>query len=151
MRLRTPPHPLACQYGNQLFFFVPGNPGNPFVALWQAALLEAVILAVAALMVLHLARRQDRTRLRVVGYGYFAASGWTGALALITFTSTTPLACGGAPGSPLLSRAHTDAYHTFTSLQFLGTMTLYLTVLLLAALALPVAFQTSARWRSGTR
>ncbi len=150
MHGRMPVHPLACQYGNQLFFFVPGDTGNPFVALWQAALLETATLAATALVLLYLARLLGRTRVGYVGYGYLVVGAWTGTLALITLTASTPLACGGAPGSPPLSRAQEQAYHTFLTLQFLGTMTLYLTVLLLVVFVLMAVFLALAGWRGRT-
>jgi hypothetical protein len=51
-----PLHVTSCSYGEQLLRrFVPGDDGNPWVALWQAGFLEMASLAVAALIVLYLA------------------------------------------------------------------------------------------------
>lgn len=49
-----PAHPNFCGYGNPLFSFVPGDTGNPFVAIWQVNLVFAVVLLAASILLLWL-------------------------------------------------------------------------------------------------
>ena len=137
---------MACQYG-YLFSYVPGDPGNPFVALWQATLLNAIVLGGVAVALLYAARLKQRTGARLLGFGYLALSALGGLLALIIGVTSTPLACGGVPGSQPFNGAEVRAYNTFLTLQTLATVALYLTILLVAAAIVALAFLAASRRR----
>src|SRR5262245_48654619 len=94
-----PLHATACQYG-YLFSYVPGDSGNPFVALWQASLVNALVLGGETMTPLYASNLTRRVGPRVLGYSYLAVSVMIGILALIVVALSTPLTCGGAPSSP---------------------------------------------------
>jgi hypothetical protein len=137
-------HTAACQYGN-LFAYVPGDTGDPFVALWQATLLNAIVLGGAAMVLLAAARQTQRAAPRYLGLGYLAASAWCGVLALVNVVASTPLYCGGAPGTESPTPAQEQAINVFNTLNILATLTLYLTILLLAVAIPSIIYQLLGR------
>lgn len=126
-------HASFCDYGH-LFSFVPGDPGNPFVALWQADLAQAVALLAGGLVLVGMGRaRGHRGGARYLGYALLVGAAASAVLTVVTLISSTPLACGGAPGVAAGSSADQRAYQTFQTLSALSTLMLYLTLLLVAA------------------
>ncbi len=125
-------HPNLCDYGNSFFFFVPGDSGNPFAAVWQADLaLATVLLTVGALLFwLGNVGRWQRMA-RHTGWVYSGGAAASALLAVIAVTVTRPLACYGAPGAGSPSSADQRAYQVFQSVQMLSGLMLYLTLLLL--------------------
>lgn len=131
-----PTHPNLCDYGNALYFFVPGDTGNPFVAIWQADLVQSAALLVAGFIVLWFTRRQRQGIARFFGWIYIAGATVSGLLAGIAYFTSTPVVCGGGPGSGPLSSRERQTYQTFQTLNTLSTLMLYLTLLLLVALVI---------------
>ena len=133
MRMTLPQHEthaLLCDYGH-LFSFVPGDSGNPFVALWQAGFLEAAILAVAGGVLVMVGRARRGGAQKYVGYGYLAMAAVSATLAGVTLGASTPLTCGGAPGIPSTSGgADPQAFQAFLTLSTLSTLMRYLTLIL---------------------
>ncbi|HEY7342231.1 MAG TPA: hypothetical protein VH591_15245 [Ktedonobacterales bacterium] len=126
----SPAHPNFCGDGNPLFFFVPGDTGNPFVAIWQVNLVFAVVLLVASILLLWLGRSHQRMA-RYLGWVYVTGTVASILLAGIAYISSTPLACNGAPGGSPLSSAEQHAYQLFEALNSLSMLMLYLTLLFL--------------------
>jgi cbb3-type cytochrome oxidase subunit 3 len=143
-----PEHPNFCDYGH-LFSFVPGDTGNPFVAIWQADLVQSAVLLVAGFLVLWLIRRQQRQGIaRFFGWVFIAGATASTLLAGITYFSSTPLVCGGAPGSGSPSSGEQQAYQTFQTLNTLSTLMLYLTLLLVAVFVIVlIAVGVRALWQ----
>jgi preprotein translocase subunit SecY len=132
-----PIHPNLCSYGNSFFFFVPGDSGNPFAAVWQADLALAAVLLMAGLVLLWLGRvGLRRGIIRHVGWVYIAGAAASALLAGITLATTRPLACYGAPGAGSPSSADVRDYHVFQTVQTLSGLMVYLTLLLLVALVI---------------
>ena len=128
-----PTHPNACDYGH-LFSFVPGDTGNPFVAVWQTDLVQSIVLLVAGFLVFWLTRRHQLQGIaRYFGWVYIAGATASVLLAGITYFSSTPLVCGGAPGSGSPSNGEQRAYQTFQTMNTLSTLMLYVTLLLVVA------------------
>jgi len=128
----NPAHPNLCDYGNSFFFFVPGDSGNPFAAVWQADLvLAAVLLTVGALVFWlgKVGRWQEIARR--MGWVYIGGAAASTLLAVIAVTVTRPLACYGAPGAGSPTSADQRAYQVFQSVQMLSGLMVYLTLLLL--------------------
>jgi hypothetical protein len=143
-----PTHPNLCDYGNALFFFVPGDTGNPFVAIWQADLVQSAVLLVAGFIVLWLTRRQQQGITRFFGWIYVAAAAASALLAGVAYFTSTPLVCHGAPGSGSPSSREQQAYQTFQTVHTLSTLMLYLTLLLLVALVIfLIVVGARAGWR----
>jgi hypothetical protein len=114
----VPGHDLRdslCDYG-QLFPFVPGDPGNPFVALWQADLVQAMVLLTGGLVLVAIGRargQQGRAGARYLGYAVLVGAAASVTLTVMTLISSTPLACGGAPGAGPASSAEQQTYQWF--------------------------------------
>ncbi len=142
-------HPNLCDYGDSFFFFVPGDSGNPFAAVWQADLVLAAVLLVAGMLLLGLGRvgrwQGIARRMRWVYIGGAAASAL---LAVATLALTRPLACYGAPGAGSPSSADQRAYQVFQSVQLLSGLMVYLTLLLLIVFVIVlIALGARAVWR----
>jgi hypothetical protein len=136
-----------CDYSSRLFFYVPGDPGNPFVALWQATLIDAIVLGVATLILLLVAGLAHRTGIRFLGFVYLATSLLGGLLTMIILRSSLPLVCNGAPGAPPLTASENSALDTFSSLRTLAYLTFYLTVLLAVVLIAALLLVAATRGR----
>lgn len=132
-----PAHPNLCEYGTSLFFFVPGDSGNPFAAVWQTDLTLAAVLLVAGLVLLWLGRvGQRRGIIRHVGWVYIAVAVASVLLAAITRAVTRPLACYGAPGAGPPSSAALQGYQALQTVQTLSDLMVYLTLLVNVVIAL---------------
>lgn len=126
-------HASYCGYGH-LFSFVPGDPGNPFVAMWQADLVQSVVLLAGGLVLVGMGRvHGHRGGARYLGYALLAGAAASAVLTAVTLVSSTPLACGGAPGASGGSSADQRVYQTFQTLSALSTLMLYMTLLLVVA------------------
>jgi len=132
-----PIHPNLCSYGNSFFFFVPGDSGNPFAAVWQADLTLAAVLLMAGLILLWLGRvGLRRGIIRHVGWVYIAGAMASALLAGIALAVARPLACYGAPGAGPPSSAALQGYQALQTVQTLSDLMIYLTLLLNVVIAL---------------
>ena len=125
----------SCDYGH-FFSFVPGDPANPLVAIWQADLAQTLVLLGVGFALLWMSRQRTpyggrvvRLVSQVVLLGAIASGVLTG----VTAVTSTRLACGGTPGVAPGSAADLRAYQAFHMLNTLSIFMAYVALLLLVA------------------
>lgn len=147
-------HASLCDYGHLFTLFVPGDTGNPFVAVWQADLVQTVVLLVGGLVLLainHALAERGKGWARYLGYALPASAAASAILTGVTVVSSHPLVCGGVPGAPPMTGAAEQAFQVFQTLNMLSTFMLYLTLLLVIALIFAVVVLAVSRLRAWIR
>jgi hypothetical protein len=143
-----------CQYANPYHGIVPGDSGNPFVALWQGDLLAVAVLLIAGVVIIAIGRAHSQPNLaaRYLGYILLIGAAMGVILTGVTLASSQPLACAGAPGTGQLSPAQQQAAQLFQTLSDLSALMLYITVLLVVVTIIAgLVILVRSAWRIRTR